>query len=188
MLIALVGASGSGKSFIEKEISQLSGFEKLISYTTREPRPGEINGVDYHFISNEEFMRKRESFAEYEEYSKKRYYGTLKNQYETKSDLIAVLTPHGIRQLKKNLPWLEIFVVLIQAPLYDRSIRYINRLGREFNTSDMNELNSRTERDWGMFRGFEDEADMIVNNPNGANVSDIATSIIINAGIHNGRN
>lgn len=185
MLIALVGASGSGKSRIESEIARLSNFEKLISYTTRDPRPGEIDGIDYHFISNEEFLKNQGNFAEFEEYSKNRFYGTLKNQYKTNHDFIAVLTPHGVRQLKKSLPELKMFVVLVQAPLCDRVKRYVDRLGWKFNEADLEELNARVNRDWGMFRGFEDESDMIVNNPNGVSAEHIAISILSN--LENGR-
>ena len=44
MIIVLLGASGSGKSTIENELATHHGFEKIISYTTRQPRDGEING------------------------------------------------------------------------------------------------------------------------------------------------
>ena len=79
MIIVLLGASGSGKSTIENELTIHHGFKKIISYTTREPRDGEVNGKDYYFINNETFneMLDRGLFAEYDEYSQRRLYGTL---------------------------------------------------------------------------------------------------------------
>ena len=48
-MIILVGESASGKSTIEKILTEKYGYKKTISYTTRQPRDGEINGVNYHF-------------------------------------------------------------------------------------------------------------------------------------------
>ncbi len=54
-IVCLLGLSGSGKTTIESELCKLEGFKKVISCATRPIRDGEINGVDYHFISEEEF-------------------------------------------------------------------------------------------------------------------------------------
>ena len=55
MIIVLLGASGSGKSTIERELATHHGFKKVISYTTRPIRNGEENGKDYYFTNNETF-------------------------------------------------------------------------------------------------------------------------------------
>ena len=101
MIIALLGASGSGKSTIEHELALHHGFKKIVSYTTRKPRDSEENGKDYNFIDNETFREalNRGLFAEYDEYSQNRLYGTLKSDY-TNGNKVVVLTPNGIRQLK----------------------------------------------------------------------------------------
>lgn len=54
-IVALIGASGSGKSTVEAEIEKL-GYKRIISYTTREMRQGEENNVDYHFVNKEQFQ------------------------------------------------------------------------------------------------------------------------------------
>ena len=57
MLIVLSGPSGVGKGTVRKAIfdSNDNDFQYSVSMTTRQPRPGEVNGVDYYFVSKEEF-------------------------------------------------------------------------------------------------------------------------------------
>lgn len=85
-LIIFSAPSGSGKSTI---IGRLMQHEELrlafsISCTSRPPRGKEQNGVEYFFLSPEEFRQRiaRDEFLEYEEVYKDRFYGTLKQQVE----------------------------------------------------------------------------------------------------------
>ena len=181
MIIVLLGASGSGKSTLENEIATRFGYKKIVSHTTRHPRIGEINGKDYFFINNEKFedMIRQGLFAEYDEYSQKRIYGTLKTDYE-KGNKIVVLTPNGLRQLKKNCPNEKIFTVLVTASLGTRVKRYIDRCGVDkFNYDDKNEISSRTDRDFGMFLGLEREVDMVVDNSEGSDIGEIADEVMV---------
>ena len=57
-IVALIGEAGSGKDTILQDLLQNSNFNEIISYTTRPPRDGEINGKNYFFISPEEFLDK----------------------------------------------------------------------------------------------------------------------------------
>ena len=180
MTIALVGASGSGKSIIEHELATYHGFQKIISYTTRDPRIGEINGKDYYFTNNETFkeMLKDGLFAEYEEYSKGRLYGTLKSDY-VDGDKVVVLTPNGLRQLKINCDNKDIFTVLVDANLGTRVKRYIDRCGVDkFNYDDKSEISSRVDRDFGMLLGIENEVDLVVHNNEGTNIKDLVVEIL----------
>ena len=173
MIIVLLGASGSGKSTIEHELATHHGFEKIISYTTRQPRVGEVNGRDYYFINNETFHEIIEDklFAEYDEYSQERLYGTLKTDYTGDSNRIVVLTPNGLKQLKENCGSDNIFSVLVEANLGTRIKRYINRCGvNKFSYDDKNEISSRVERDFGMFLGVEKEVDLVVHNNDGEDI------------------
>ena len=83
MTIILIGASGSGKSTIEKILAEEYDYKKIVSYTTRKPRENEVNGIDYNFTNNITFkeMLDADLFAEYDEYSQGRLYGTLKTDY-----------------------------------------------------------------------------------------------------------
>lgn len=179
MIVALLGASGSGKSTIEKELSTYYGFNKIISYTTRKPREGEENGKDYWFVDNDTFKEvlSRNLFAEYDEYSQNRLYGTLKSDY-LDGDKVVVLTPNGFRQLKNNLPNENIVTILVEANLGTRIKRYIDRCGIDkFNFDDKNEISARVERDYGMFLGLEKEVDLILYNNEGTNIKDLVKKI-----------
>lgn len=181
MIIVLLGASGSGKSTIEKELATHHGFEKIISYTTRNPRDGEVNGKDYCFTNNETFneMVEDELFAEYDEYSQRRLYGTLRIDYVGNIDRVVVLTPNGFKQLKENCGNDNIFSVLVESSLGTRVKRYVNRCGvNNFSYDDKNEIASRVERDFGMFLGMEKEVDLVVHNNEGEDIFLLAKIIV----------
>lgn len=180
MIIVLLGASGSGKSTIENELATHHGFEKIISYTTRTPRPGEVNARDYYFTTNDTFkvMIGTGILAEYDEYSQGRLYGTLKSDY-LDGNKVVVLTPNGLRQLRKNCPQNKIFTVLVNSNLGTRIKRYVDRCGIDkFNFEDKNEIASRVDRDFGMFLGLEKEVDYIVENNEGININDVVDEIL----------
>ena len=180
MIIVLLGASGSGKSTIENELAIHHGVEKIISYTTRKPRENEVNGKDYYFVDDEIFREvlNRDLFAEHDEYSQNRLYGTLKSDY-IDGDKVVVLTPNGLRQLKNNLPNGDIFTVLVEASLGTRVKRYIDRCGGDkFNFDDKNEIASRVERDYSMFLGLEKEVDLVVHNDEGTDIKNFVKTIM----------
>ena len=184
MIIVLLGASGSGKSTLEHELATHHGFEKIVSYTTRKQRENEENGKDYYFIDNETFneILSRNLFAEHDEYSQNRLYGTLKSDY-LDGNKVAVLTPNGLRQLKKSCSTDNIFTILVEANLGTRVKRYIDRCGVDkFNFDDKNEIAARVERDYGMFLGLEKEVDLVVNNDEGTNIEDIIKKILSEIG------
>lgn len=180
MIIVLLGASGSGKSTIENELATHHGFEKIISYTTRKPRNGEVNCKDYYFTDSSTFISMINSgvLAEYDEYSQGRLYGTLKSDYAD-GDKVVVLTPNGLRQLKQSCPRDNIFTVLVNVNLGTRIKRYIDRCGVDkFTFDDKNEIAARVERDFGMFLGMEKEVNYVVNNNEGTEINDVVRKIL----------
>ena len=183
MIIVLLGASGSGKSTIEHELATHHGFEKIVSYTTRKPRENEENGKDYYFVDNDTFKEilNRDLFAEYDEYSQNRLYGTLKSDYAD-GNKVVVLTPNGLRQLKKNCPNDNIFTILVEANLGTRVKRYIDRCNvNKFNFDDADEIFARINRDFGMFLGLEKEVDFVVHNDEGTHIKELVAEILKNA-------
>ncbi len=85
-LIVFSGPSGVGKSTIIKQLfnDDFLDAEFSISATNRKPRPNEVDGKHYHFLSTEEFQAKiqNDEFVEWEEVYPGRFYGTLKNEVE----------------------------------------------------------------------------------------------------------
>ncbi len=184
MILVLIGASASGKSTVEKILHSRYGFKKIISYTTRKPRNGEVNGKDYYFIDNDTFddMLKQGLFAEYDEYSQERKYGTLKSDYiDMGEDKVVVLTPNGLRQLQKSVENNDnIFSVLVEANLGTRMKRYINRCGvNKFNFDDKNEISARVERDYGMFLGLEKQVNFVIINNEGNDIEELTERLVL---------
>jgi guanylate kinase len=80
VLLVLAGPAGSGKSTLcERMVAEVPGFSRVVTSTTREPRPGEVNGVHYHFFSAAEFDERVEAgaFLEWAWVHRKNRYGTL---------------------------------------------------------------------------------------------------------------
>ncbi len=84
MLLILTGKTASGKDTIKARLlEKYPNFKKVVTTTSRLPRPGESNGVDYYFLTRQEFEEKvaQEEFAEYVEYGGN-LYGTFKKELE----------------------------------------------------------------------------------------------------------
>jgi guanylate kinase len=119
----ITGPSGVGKGTLIRGLMQrLPELELSVSATTRAPRPGETDGVDYHFLSDDEFDRRAEAgdFVEHARYSGHRY-GTLRSQLERR---IAACVPvvleievQGARQVRAAMP--EAVQVFIAPPSED---------------------------------------------------------------------
>lgn len=181
MIIAIIGASGAGKDTLSNTLKEIYGYKGVIPFTTRDMRPGEVNDKNYHFVSEEEFrnMISENIFAEYAEYTQKRFYGTRKEDYlKASNKTVVILTPNGYRQMQKTLGKENIFAVLVTAPLGTRVKRYIDRCKEEeFNYDDMHEINARINRDYGMFFDMEKEVDLVVNNPSKTDMVLLAQSV-----------
>ena len=118
IMVVLSSPSGVGKTTITKKIQQkYNRFKISVSHTTRKPRPNEVNGVDYHFVSEKEFQDLI-SDNKFYEYAKiyNHYYGTSKDSVENlikKNDIIFDIDWQGTKQLSKikNLNLIKIFLL-----------------------------------------------------------------------------
>lgn len=97
-MIVLIGHSGSGKDTAIQAFQEM-GFKTIVSYTTRPPRDHEVEGMAYHFISEEEFLKKVDSgfFAENVEY-RGWHYGIAKE--DCLNDRVVIVEPKGLSQLR----------------------------------------------------------------------------------------
>lgn len=124
LLIVISGPSGVGKGTVRKALFQRSDHDLAysISMTTRKPRKGEVDGVDYYFVSREEFERriKNNQFLEYAEFVGN-YYGTPKDkvldQLNKGSEVVLEIEVNGASQIKKIMP--DAVFIFIAPPTYD---------------------------------------------------------------------
>lgn len=128
-IVALIGKAGAGKDSIQKATCELHPlmFHPIISCTTRPAREGEIEGVDYHYISLNEFTRKvlNGDMLEATEF-RDWFYGTTLDSLSTDKINIGVFNPAGVEALLED-PRLNVIVFEVNAPDKQRLMRYLNR-------------------------------------------------------------
>jgi len=134
-LIIISGPSGAGKgTLVDRLVTRVPCLSVSVSATTRAPRPGEVDGEDYIFLSTEEFGRRVEAgeFLEWAEVHGNRY-GTLRATVEQTlaagCDVILEIDPQGAFQVKELMP--EAVLVFIIAPSMDELERRIRKRGAE---------------------------------------------------------
>jgi guanylate kinase len=127
-VFVITGPSGVGKgTLIAELLKRVPDLELSVSATTREPRDGEQDGRDYHFLSSEEFDRRAEAgdFLEFATYSGNRY-GTLRSEIERRLDaghsVVLEIEVQGARQVRAAMPEsVQIFIAPPEpAALRDR--------------------------------------------------------------------
>ena len=132
-LFLIVSApSGTGKTSICREVMKMyPGIRFSTSYTSRSPRPGEVNGKDYFFVSRDEFqaMIGRGEFVEWAE-NYGQLYGTsatvLDAYAEDNQDVILDVDPRGAKALKARYPG-AVFVFILPPSLEELKNRLRNR-------------------------------------------------------------
>ena len=132
LLIVVSGPSGAGKDTIcHKLIKENTNLWMSVSMTTRKPRPLEKDGVDYFFVSSEEFENKinDNTFLEYASYNDN-YYGTPKDKVEEKlnegKDVILVIDINGAINIKKIIPS-ALFIFIMPPDMETLKNRLIGR-------------------------------------------------------------
>ena len=173
-LIVLSGPSGSGKDSVCERLKEYNNnFWVSISCTTREPREGEENGIDYFFITKDEFKEKvkNQELLEYAVYNNN-YYGTPKdkiNEYLNNGiDVILVIEVQGALKIKHKVPE-AVFIFLMPPTMKDLIYRLKNR-GTESDEKITNrfkeaykEINEVTKYNYVVINDDLDEASRKVN-------------------------
>jgi len=170
MILILSGPSGSGKSTIYKAaIGDLGGIEFSVSCTTRRPRPGEVDGRDYYFITRERFdaLVAEDAFAEHAEVHGN-CYGTLKSELLDRVrrgiDVLLDIDVQGAAQLRALCCASAEFCeacefIFIMPPSFEELERRLRARGTETEESILRRLaNAKGEMD------HADEYDHIIVN------------------------
>jgi guanylate kinase len=119
-VFVITGPSGVGKGTLIRTLRErVPGLQLAVSATTRQPRPGETDGVDYHFLGDEEFQQRVDegAFVEHARYSGRRY-GTLREELEQRGaggkPVLLEIEVQGARQVREAMP--EAVQVFIAPP------------------------------------------------------------------------
>lgn len=180
-LIIITAPSGSGKTTIVKQL--LSSNKKLafsISACTRNPRKGEVDGIDYYFLTEKDFQNKIDqgSFLEWEMVYPGKYYGTLNSEitrlWNNNQVPIIDIDVKGALNVKADFPKQAISIFIKTPSLSILKERLINR-----GTEDDKSLTERMNK--AEFElSFEQDFDFIVVNDKLANAVDELNEIIDN--------
>jgi guanylate kinase len=123
--IILVGKAASGKDYMRKKFES-RGFRYAVSYTTRPPRPNEVEGKDYLFVSEDQFQKMIENDEWYEWVSFNGWkYGTSKKQFL--EDDLFIMTPTGASHIKPE-DRKDSFIIFLDMPKEKRKDRLLERV------------------------------------------------------------
>lgn len=124
-MLILVGPSASGKTEAVKLLIANYNMHKLVTYTSRQMRIGEIDGKDYHFISKDDFEKRINDgfFLEHVCYNGN-YYGTAFE--DLASDKVVILEPSGVKTYLEKVPEL-VKIIYLRTPVAYRLKRMLAR-------------------------------------------------------------
>lgn len=165
MLIVLSGPSGVGKGTVRKALFSQPGndFQYSVSMTTRQPRPGEVNGKDYFFVSKEEFEQhiREGQMLEYAKYVDN-YYGTplkyINNTLDEGKDVFLEIEVNGAMQVRSKCPD-GVFIFLTPPDLMELRQRLIHR-----GTDSMEVINKRIHKAFGEIQMMQNYDYAVVND------------------------
>ena len=134
-LFVISSSSGTGKTTLAKELLKKNkNLIQSVSYTTRAPRPGERNGVDYFFVTKEEFfkIKKGNGFIEWANVFEN-LYGTPKKEVEKKlrlgKDVLLLIDVQGAKQIKKTMA--DAIFIFLAPPSLGELLRRLTKRGTE---------------------------------------------------------
>lgn len=178
-VVAIVGKSGSGKdTLLHKIMKYEPNYNEIISCTTRPPREEEIDGVNYHFLSVEDFCAKieRKEMLEFTSFNNWGY-GTAVDALAPDKINVGVFNPDGVRALKG----IENIKLVVISLLCDDKIRLLRQLNREEHPN-VKEIIRRYHTDEEDFNSHKDIYCDVINFAvfnNDANLDIIAKDMVI---------
>lgn len=163
-LIVLSGPSGVGKSTVIAELlGQRDNIYFSVSYTTRKPRVGEQDGVNYNFVSRDEFERMiaDDELLEYAEYVDN-YYGTslkaIRERLDAGIDVLLDIEVQGAAKVKKRCP--DALFIFIMPPSFEELSRRLHKR----NTDSEDVIAGRLEKARTEFREVPNYDYLVIND------------------------
>lgn len=176
LLIVVSAPSGCGKGTLLAEILKDKDYYYSVSATTRSPREGEVDGVNYHFATREEFegLIKSDGMLEYAQYCGN-YYGTPKKEVEKKlsegKNVILEIEVQGAMQVKKIAPE-GVFVFILPPSVSELKKRLLKR-----GTEEISVIEKRVSEAVGEIKYAEKYDYVIINDDLSKAVDDFKTVI-----------
>ena len=163
-VFVITGPSGVGKGTLIRLLRErMPELELSVSATTRRPRAGETQGVDYWFLTDEEFQKRVDAgdFVEHAEYSGRRY-GTLRSELERRSGeghpVLLEIEVQGARQVRKTMP--QAMQIFIAPP--DADVLRGRLVGR--GTDDPEEVEARLRTARAELSAQDEFGEVVVND------------------------
>lgn len=160
-LIILLGPSGAGKTTLEKKLVSLypNLFKRSVSATTRDPRDGEINGQDYHFVSHEKF--KEITMIESNQFDSN-FYGMPLSELSGKKHIVLTTEPQGafnvLKYTKENKIKIKPIVVYFDIDMSTR----LNNMSDRGDAEDKIKKRINNDNVEALFQQLEIKPDLII--------------------------
>lgn len=152
-IVCILGKTCAGKTTLERTLERV-GFKRLISYTTKTPRVGEVDGVDYRFVTHEQFqdLIRHDVLVEWAQHAGK-YYGS---PIPVGSELfVAVVNPEGYRQFKELYKQQVVGIYL--------NVKNEDAIQRNSMTPERRlDMERRLMEEKEQFRGIENKVDLVI--------------------------
>lgn len=194
-LLVITGPSGAGKDTLVNALLQNPklGYQRIVTYTARAKRPGEQEGVDYHFISSEEFQEKVNQgfFAEWVPYGGMK--GTPRAPFEeimegakyiwrndarTAGTLNEVFFPKQLPDIGKEISQVTTSIYVGVDSLFTLKDRFKAREGEKYNPAD---FLKRINEDWEVWQQYQNNfPHVIINNSTVDDMYNSAMDILTN--------
>jgi len=165
LLLIIAGPAGSGKTTLcDRLVAENANTERVVTCTTRPPREGEVDGIDYHFLSDEQFDANVENgeFLEWAKVHTNRY-GTLKSVIENKLseyvDLVMNIDVQGVAAVQKaardhSAIGQRLVTVFIMPDSFEELRRRLRARGKD-DEAEIDRRISSAEKEIGEWKSFD---------------------------------
>lgn len=165
-LFILSGPSGVGKTVIQQKLLQrVENLERVITFTTRQPRPGEKNGVHYHFVDETTFqdMIRKDAFLEWAKVHD-HHYGTprdhIMDKLQAGTNLLMIVDVQGAMAIREKVP--EFHLIFLQPDDPENLLKHLE--ARKKITEEEKELRLKNAR---KEMGYRKHYDFVITNKEG---------------------